>query len=75
MIMGMQHDYTKYGCFLCGWDSHDRNSHYVGQDTFGLNVIEKLEKKIVYEKLVAGEDVLLFSLHINCPNYLSNELL
>ena len=28
MILGMQQGYTKYGCFLCEWDSRDRNSHF-----------------------------------------------
>ena len=28
MILGMQQGYKKYGCFLCKWNSRDRNSHY-----------------------------------------------
>ncbi|KAF2357548.1 hypothetical protein FHG87_011689 [Trinorchestia longiramus] len=32
LILGLQDGYTKYPCFLCLWDSHADDQHYVSQD-------------------------------------------
>ncbi|KAJ8893179.1 hypothetical protein PR048_005764 [Dryococelus australis] len=63
MILGMQQGYTKYGCFLCEWDSHDRNSHYEKRE-WPRRKWQVGEKNIKREKLVASEDTLLRPLHI-----------
>ena len=63
MILGMQQGYTKYGCFLCEWDSRDRNSHYKTMIR-PLSNWKVGEKNIQIKKLVASEDVLLPPLHI-----------
>ena len=31
-LTGMQSGYTKFCCFLCEWDSRERDSHYVVKD-------------------------------------------
>jgi len=31
LLLGMQHGYTKHCCFLCEWDSRDKNNHYVNE--------------------------------------------
>jgi hypothetical protein len=28
ILLGMQLGYTKYGCFICKWDSRAKNKHY-----------------------------------------------
>lgn len=63
MILGMQQGYTKYGCFLCEWDSRDRNSHYK-RKIWPERKWKVGEKNLLNEKLVASEDVLLPPLHI-----------
>ena len=31
LLLGMQLGYTKYCCFLCEWDSRDKQNHYVNK--------------------------------------------
>ena len=51
ILLGMQLGYTKYCCFLCMWDSRDRNSHYIKEDWPPRNLnIE--EKNVIAEPLV-----------------------
>ncbi|KAJ4441970.1 hypothetical protein ANN_11834 [Periplaneta americana] len=63
MILDMQQGYNKYECFLCEWNSRDRNSHYK-RKIWPECKWKVGEKNILNEKLVASEDVLLPPLHI-----------
>ena len=31
LLLGMQHSYTKYCCFLCEWVRRDKKNHYVNK--------------------------------------------
>ncbi|XP_049863041.1 uncharacterized protein LOC126356251 [Schistocerca gregaria] len=63
MVQGMQQGYTKYACFLCEWDSRDRNSHYV-KKKWPRRRWKVREKNVQLESLVAPKYILLPPLHI-----------
>jgi hypothetical protein len=37
LLLGLQLGYTKFGCFLCEWDSRDRKHHYVQKQWLNEN--------------------------------------
>ncbi|XP_049800441.1 uncharacterized protein LOC126235714 [Schistocerca nitens] len=63
MVLGMQRSYTKYACFLCEWDTRDRNSHYV-KKKWPRRRWKVGEKNVQRESLVAPDYILLPPLHI-----------
>ena len=32
LVMGLQRGYMKYCCFLCEWNSREKDSHYIKKD-------------------------------------------
>lgn len=64
LLRGMQLGYTKYGCFICEWDSRDREKHYSDfvwpqrqEDILG-------KRNVIAEALVPKEKIFLPPLHI-----------
>lgn len=64
MILGQQSGFVKYPCFLCLWDSRDRENHYVKANWPPRDVLEKGRNNIIKESLVEPSNVLLPPLHI-----------
>jgi len=64
MILGQQSGFTKFPCFLCLWDSRDRESHYVKTDWPARQIFEPGKKNIINKPLVEPSKVLLPPLHI-----------
>ena len=64
ILTGMQGGYTKFPCFLCLWDSRDREHHY-NKDEWPLrNTRAPGEKNIKYEPLVPAQKIVLPPLHV-----------
>lgn len=64
MLLGQQSGYTKYPCFICLWDSRDKEQHYVRKD-WPLRIILKVgERNILEEPLIDPKKILLPPLHI-----------
>jgi len=61
----MQLGYTKYGCFLCEWDSRDKKTHYVNRLWPTGTSLTPREKNVVNPALVLPENIFLLQLHIN----------
>jgi len=64
MLTGMQQGYTKFCCFLCLWDSRDRENHYTKNCWPSRTTRLPGKESIQYEPLVSPEDILLPPLHI-----------
>ena len=65
MILGQQSGFTKYPCFLCLWDSRDRENHYVKTKWPPRTKLEPGFKNNIIEKpLVDSSKILLPPLHI-----------
>ena len=55
MFLGMQLGYTKYCCFLCGWDSRDKKNRYVNKLWPKRTSLTPGEKNVVNPPLVLPE--------------------
>ena len=64
ILMGLQLGYTKFCCFLCEWNSRDKEAHYVRKDWPIRIRMELGEKNVLHEPLVSREKVILPPLHI-----------
>jgi len=64
LLRGMQLGYTKYCCFLCEWDSRDKNNHYVNKLWPKRTSLTPGEKNVVNPPLVLPERIYLPPLHI-----------
>ena len=64
MILGQQSGFTKYPCFICEWDSRDRQNHWTKKTWTPRKALKVKEKNIVNEALVSREKILLPPLHI-----------
>ena len=63
-LLGQQAGYTKFPCFLCYWDSRDKNNHYVKRN---WPIREKLvvgEQNVIEEQLVSRDTIIFPPLHI-----------
>ena len=63
LLLGMQLGYTKYCCFLCEWDSRDKN-YYVNKLWPKRTSLTPGEKNAVNPCLVLLEKIYLPPLHI-----------
>lgn len=64
MLLGQQSGYTKYPCFICLWDSRDRDEHYVTEDWPVRKTLKPGDPNIIHEPLIDPKKVLLPPLHI-----------
>ena len=62
--MGMQPGYTKHCCFLCEWDSRERQDHYVVKDWTRHTGLVPGQKSVVYPPHVDPGKIYLPPLHI-----------
>jgi len=65
LLLGTQLGYTKYCCFLCKWDSRDKNNHYVNKLWPKCTSLTPWDKNVVIPPLVLPEKIYLAHLHIN----------
>ncbi len=64
ILLGQQHGYTKYPCFLCLWDSRDRDSHWTKTDWPERESLNCGEANILREALVPRDKIVFPPLHI-----------
>lgn len=64
MILGQQSGFTKFPCFLCLWDSRDRENHYSKVHWPTRECIRPGSKNVVQKPLVDRSKILLPPLHI-----------
>jgi hypothetical protein len=64
ILMGMQTGYTKYCCFICEWDSRDKEHHYIKKNWPVRDRMEPGNKNVLHVPLVDRDRVLMPPLHI-----------
>jgi hypothetical protein len=64
LLLSMQQDYTKYCCFVCEWDRHDKKHHYVCKDWPQQHTFTPRKMNISCEPLVNPQYIYLLPLHI-----------
>ena len=64
ILLGQQSGFTKYPCFLCYWDSRDRENHWTQKDWQKRNSITVGDKNIINEPLVDRKKMILPPLHL-----------
>jgi hypothetical protein len=64
ILMGMQTGYTKFCCFLCEWDSRNRDEHYMRKVWPLRDRMQPGHKNVVHEPLVDKDSVIVPPLHI-----------
>ncbi|PZC80047.1 hypothetical protein B5X24_HaOG215516 [Helicoverpa armigera] len=63
-LLGQQGGYTKYPCFICLWDSHARNQHWITKIWPLRENMEVGKANVINEPLISRENILLPPLHI-----------
>ena len=64
LVMGLQLGYTKYCCFLCEWNSREKDSHCIKKDWPLRQSLTPGEKNVKHPPLVESSKILLPPLHI-----------
>ena len=65
ILLGQQSGFTKYPCFLCMWDSRDRDQHYTKKQWPDREeLVPCRAKNVINEPLVNKDRILLPPLHI-----------
>ena len=59
LLFGMQIGHTKYCCFLCEWDSRDKNNHYINKPWPKRTSLTPGEKNVVNPPLDLPEKIFL----------------
>jgi hypothetical protein len=63
-LVGLQSGYTKHPCFLCLWDSRDKENHWVRKDWPLRETTVLREHNVVNAPLVDSDKIILPPLHI-----------
>ncbi|XP_076813187.1 uncharacterized protein LOC143459793 [Clavelina lepadiformis] len=63
-LLGQQHGYTKYPCYLCMWDSRARDQHWVERNWPPRSDLKPGDPNILHETLVDREKIIFPHLHI-----------
>ncbi|UYV62448.1 hypothetical protein LAZ67_2000628 [Cordylochernes scorpioides] len=64
LLRGLQLGYTKFCCFLCEWDSRDRERHYIKKIWPNRKIFTPGYKNIANLPLIDSENIYLPPLHI-----------
>lgn len=64
MLLGQQSGFTKTPCFLCLWDSRDREKHYTSHKWPERKTLNVGQNNIIETALVDPEKVLIPPLHV-----------
>ena len=64
LLLGQQHGYTKYPCFLCMWDSRAREKHWVERNWPPRSDLKPGDPNIQHEPLVDRTKIIFPPLHI-----------
>ena len=58
-LLGQQSGFTKYPCFICLWDSRERDDHWVKKEWSPRDSMRVGEANVINEPLVAREKIIL----------------
>lgn len=64
LLLGQQSGFTKFPCFLCEWDSRNREQHWIKRDWPQRETLTPGTKNVIRESLIDPQEVLLPPLHI-----------
>jgi hypothetical protein len=64
ILLGQQTGFIKYPCFMCEWDSRDRDKHYIKKDWPLRQSLDPGSKNVLRESLIPPSQVILPPLHI-----------
>jgi hypothetical protein len=65
ILLGQQSGFTKYPCFLCMWDSRDRDQHYTRRNwPARAEMVPCRAKNVINNPLVDRDRILFPPLHI-----------
>lgn len=64
MLLGQQSGFTKYSCYLCLWDSRDRQKHYKVKEWSVRTTLTPGSNNIIRDSLVDPSKILIPPLHI-----------
>ncbi|UYV82854.1 hypothetical protein LAZ67_22001095 [Cordylochernes scorpioides] len=64
LLRGLQLGYTIFCCFLCEWDSRDRERHYIKKSWPNREIFTPGHKNIVNPPIIDSENIYLPPLHI-----------
>lgn len=63
-LLGQQSGFTKYPCFMCLWDSRDRNHHWTRKEWPTREQLVPGKQNVIYPALVNRNRIILPPLHI-----------
>ena len=64
LVLGLQLGYTKYSCFMCEWDSHARDVHYVTKNWPLRSSLVPGQRNVLHGPLVDPQKVIMPPVHI-----------
>ncbi|KYM93378.1 hypothetical protein ALC62_16020 [Cyphomyrmex costatus] len=64
ILLGQQSGFTKFPCYLCLWDSRDREHHYKVKDWPARKSLTPGSHNVINESLVQRKKIILPPLHI-----------
>lgn len=63
-LLGQQHGYTKYPCFLCLWDSRAKSEHWIRKEWPKRETMDVGKANIIHEQLLDRDRIVFPPLHI-----------
>ena len=64
LLLGQQKGYTKYPCFLCMWDSRDRERHWIQKEWPKRDTLEQSMPNVIHNPIVSRDKIIFPPLHI-----------
>ncbi|KYN50270.1 hypothetical protein ALC62_08512 [Cyphomyrmex costatus] len=64
ILLGQQSGFTKFPCFLCEWDSRNRQDHWTRKEWPARSEMQVGSKNVIKQHLIDPKSVLLPPLHI-----------
>ena len=58
-LLGQQKGYTKFPCFLCMWDSRDRESHWTRKEWPKYDILKAVIPNTIYDTIVSRDKIIL----------------
>ena len=63
-LLGQQHGFTKFPCYLCMWDSRARDKHWTQKEWPIRETLEAGMPNILHDPIVSRDKVIFPPLHI-----------
>ena len=63
-LLGQQHGFTKFPCYLCMWDSRARDKHWIQKEWPVRESLEAALPNILHDPIVSRDKIIFPPLHI-----------